>query len=134
MRLRLFLTAWIVFSLHYATDFVREHFLVVSMVEDGTFDLGPYYGLHEDIFVNPPNAPVQGVHHGANPGISMLAAIPYALTRPLVDRVVARQLALRDARATTPVRCTTTRDRHACASIAKQSAAASMSASVLSVS
>lgn len=98
VRLRLFLTAWIVFSLHYATDFVREHFLVVSMVEGGTFDLGPYYGLHEDIFVNPPNAPVQGVHHGANPGISMLAAIPYALTRPLVDRVVARQLALRRAR------------------------------------
>lgn len=98
VRLRLFLTAWIVFSLHYATDFVREHFLVVSMVEDASFDLGPYYGLHEDIFVNPPNAPVQGVHHGANPGISMLAAIPYMLTRPLVDRVVARQLAARRAR------------------------------------
>lgn len=98
VRARLFLTAWIVFSLHFATDFVREHFLVVSIVEDGTFDLGPYYRLHEDIFVNPPNAPVQGVHHGANPGISMLAAIPYALTRPLVDRVVARQLALRRAR------------------------------------
>lgn len=97
VRVRLFLTAWLVFSLHYATDFVREHFLVVSMVENHTFDLTPYLGMHPDIFRNPPNAPVQGVHHGANPGISMLAAIPYALTRPLVDRVVARQLAARKA-------------------------------------
>jgi hypothetical protein len=101
LRIRLFLTAWVVFALHFATDFVREHFLVVSMVENGTFDLGPYYGLHEDIFVNPPNAPVQGVHHGANPGISMLAAIPYAVTRPFVDRVVQRQLAARQARGDT---------------------------------
>ncbi|MGH7712764.1 MAG: hypothetical protein ACREOG_15850 [Gemmatimonadaceae bacterium] len=101
MRLRLFLTAWIVFSLHYATDFVREHFLVLSIVENGTFDLQPYLGMHPDIFVNPPNAPVQGVHHGANPGISMLAAIPYALTRPLVDRAVQRQLAARRARSDT---------------------------------
>ena len=101
VRLRLFLTAWIVFSLHYATDFVREHFLVMSIVEDRTFDLGKYYRLHEDIFVNPPNAPVQGVHHGANPGISMLAAIPYAVVRPVVDRIVARQLAVRQARGDT---------------------------------
>ncbi len=92
MRIRLFLTCWVVFCLHFATDFVREHYLVISMVEDGTFDLGKYYGLHEDIFKNPPNAKHGGVHHGANPGISMLAAIPYALTRPLVDRVVARSL------------------------------------------
>jgi len=90
-----------VFSLHYATDFVREHFLVVSIVEDGSFDLTPYLGMHPDIFRNPPNAAVQGVHHGANPGISMLAAIPYAVTRPLVNRVVARQLATRKARGDT---------------------------------
>jgi hypothetical protein len=92
MRLRLFLTCWVVFCLHYATDFVREHYLVISMVEDGTFDLGKYYGLHEDIFRNPPNAPHGGVHHGANPGISMLAAVPYAVTRPFVDRIVQKSL------------------------------------------
>ncbi|MEW5916064.1 MAG: hypothetical protein AB1762_06650 [Gemmatimonadota bacterium] len=101
MRVRLFFTAWIVFSLHFATDFVREHFLVMSMVEDRSFDLTKYYRLHEDIFVNPPNAPVQGVHHGANPGISMLAAVPYFFTRPFVDRIVARQLATRQARGDT---------------------------------
>lgn len=97
MRTRLFLTCWVLFCLHFATDFVREHYLVVSMAEDGTFDLGKYYGLHEDIFKNPPNAPHGGVHHGANPGISMLAAVPYAALRPLVDKVVARALAGRTA-------------------------------------
>jgi len=95
MRIRLFLTCWVLFCLHFATDFVREHYLVVSMAEDLTFDLGKYYGLHEDIFKNPANAPHGGVHHGANPGISMLAAIPYAAVRPLVDRVVRRSLASR---------------------------------------
>lgn len=93
MRLRLFLTCWVVFCLHFATDFVREHYLVVSIAEDATFDLGKYEGLHDDIFRNPEDAPRAGVHHGANPGISMLAAVPYAVTRPLVDRVVDRVLA-----------------------------------------
>jgi hypothetical protein len=97
MRTRLFLTCWVLFCLHFATDFVREHYLVASIAEDATFDLGKYYGLHEDIFKNPPNAPHGGVHHGANPGISMLAAIPYAALRPLVDGVVARVLAGRKA-------------------------------------
>jgi MFS family permease len=97
MRTRLFLTCWILFCLHFATDFVREHYLVVSIAEDATFDLGEYYGLHEDIFRNPEAAPVAGVHHGANPGISMLAAIPYAAVRPLVDRVVGAVLAGRKA-------------------------------------
>lgn len=97
MRTRLFLTCWVVFCLHFATDFVREHYLVVSIAEDATFDLGRYFGLHEDIFRNPDHAPQGGVHHGANPGISMLAAIPYAVVRPAVDAVVARSLAARRA-------------------------------------
>lgn len=95
MRIRLFLTCWILFSLHFATDFVREHYLVVSIAERGSFDLTEYYGLHEDIFKNPEHAPKGGVHHGANPGISMLAAVPYAALRPVVDRIVDRALASR---------------------------------------
>ncbi len=101
IRLRLFLTCWIVFVLHYATDFVREHYLVVSIVEDHSYALDKYYGLHVDIFKNPPEARVQGAHHGANPGISMVAAIPYALFRPAVDFVVNRELAARAARGDT---------------------------------
>ena len=64
VRLRLFFTCWIVFVLHFATDFVREHYLVISMVEDHTYALDKYYGLHVDIFQNPPSAKVQGAHHG----------------------------------------------------------------------
>lgn len=101
IRLRLFLTCWLVYVLHFATDFSREHYLVVSIVEDRSYALDKYYGLHVDIFQNPPHAPVQGAHHGANPGISMLAAVPYFLTRPAVEWVVARDLAARQARGDT---------------------------------
>jgi len=97
MRIRLFLTCWVLFCMHFATDFVREHYLVLSIAESASFDLGDYAGLHEDIFRNPETAPRQGVHHGANPGISMLAALPYAALRPVVDRVVHRALAARPA-------------------------------------
>src|SRR2546428_8630839 len=101
VRLRLFLTCWLVFVLHFATDFVREHYLVVSMVEDHSYRLDPYYGLHVDIFQNPPEARAPGAHHGANPGISMLAALPYFVLRPAVDWVVGRELAARRARGDT---------------------------------
>ena len=37
MKLRLFLTCWIVFSLHFATNVVREHYPAFSLVEDGDF-------------------------------------------------------------------------------------------------
>lgn len=97
MRLRLFLTCWVLFSLHFATDFVREHYLALSVAEAGSVDLSEYYGLHEDIFRNPPDAPRGGVHHGANPGISLLAAVPVFALRPAVDRIVARALAGRPA-------------------------------------
>ena len=101
VRVRLFLTCWLVYVLHFATDFSREHYLVLSMVEDHSYALDKYYGLHVDIFKNPPNAPVQGAHHGANPGISMVAAIPYFVTRPVVDWIVNRELAGRQARGDT---------------------------------
>jgi len=97
VRLRLFLSCWLVYVLHFATDFVREHYLVVSIVENHAYRLDPYYGLHVDIFQNPPEARVQGAHHGANPGISMVAAIPYFVFRPAVDFMVRRELAARPA-------------------------------------
>lgn len=101
VKIRLFLTCWLVYVLHFATDFSREHYLVVSIVEDQSYKLDKYFGLHVDIFQNPPHAPVQGAHHGANPGISMVAAIPYFLTKPAVDFVVNRELTARRARGDT---------------------------------
>jgi hypothetical protein len=90
-----------VFVLHFASDFVREHYLVVSIVEDHSFALDKYLGLHVDIARNPPEAKVQGAHHNANPGISMVAAIPYFVLRPIVNAVVERNLAQRQSRGDT---------------------------------
>ena len=95
IRLRLFLSCWLVYVLHFATDFVREHYLVLSIAEDHTYALDKYYGLNVDIFLNPPSAKVQGAHHGANPGMSLVALAPYLLLKPAVDLVVRRELASR---------------------------------------
>ena len=100
---RIFLTCWVIYALHFATDVAREHYLVMSIVEDQTFRLDPYLGLHADIFENPPNAPHPGAHHGANPGISMVATVPYFVLRPAVDAIVARTLAARGPGDTTAV-------------------------------
>jgi hypothetical protein len=83
-KVRLFLTCWLVFVLHFATDFAREHYLVLSIVDDFSFSLDKYVGLHNDIFVTPNN----GAHHGANPGASLIAALPYAVFKPVIDRLV----------------------------------------------
>lgn len=103
LKWRLFLTCWVVFVIHFATDFVREHYLVVSMVDDHSFRLDPYADLHVDIFWNPDSAPHQGAHHGANPGISFVGAVPYFLLKPAVDVVVDRSLAARKAHPDTTV-------------------------------
>lgn len=83
IQVRLFLTCWIIFVLHFTTDFVREHYLVLAIAEDGSFRLDPYVGLHYDIFVTPGH----GAHHAGNPGASMVAAVPYFLLMPAVNRV-----------------------------------------------
>ncbi|MCP4609851.1 MAG: hypothetical protein GY845_14175 [Planctomycetes bacterium] len=92
-KIRLFLTCWLVFTLHFATDFVREHYLVISIVDDCSFRLDKYVGLHHDIF----ETPGYGAHHGANPGASMIAAIPYIAFKPFVDRIVNYQISKRVA-------------------------------------
>jgi hypothetical protein len=92
-KVRLFLTCWLIFVLHFATDFAREHYLVLSIVDDFSFRLDKYVGLHADIFVTPNN----GAHHGANPGTSFIAALPYAVFKPIIDRFVNRAQVTRAA-------------------------------------
>ncbi len=87
-RVRIFLTCWVIFSLHFATDFVREHYLVLSIADDFSFRLDGYEDLHPDIFVTKNH----GAHHGANPGASMIAAIPYLVFKPIVDAIQGRVL------------------------------------------
>ena len=85
LQARLFVTCWLVFVLHFATDIVREHYLSFSLAEDYSFRMDKYLGLHVDIF----DTPGHGAHIGNNPGVSVLGAIPYWLCRPIIDRVVA---------------------------------------------
>lgn len=98
IKVRLLLTCWFVFMLHFATDVAREHYLVLSIADEHSFRLDSYVGLHNDIFVTPDH----GAHHGANPGASMIAALPYVMVKPLVDMAVDRTMERR-ARTAEPV-------------------------------
>jgi len=84
IKIRLFFTCWLIFVLHFATDFSREHYLVLSIVDDFSFRLNKYVGLHNDIFMTRD----YGAHHGANPGASMIAAVPYLVFKPFIAGVV----------------------------------------------
>jgi hypothetical protein len=90
---RLFLTCWIVYGMHFATDVIREHYPAVALGDDLTFRLDEYHGLHPDLF----EKEGYGWHIGNNPGISLFAAIPYALSRPVIDPIVDAVRARRDA-------------------------------------
>lgn len=92
---RLFLTCWLVFALHFATNTVREIYPALSLGDHLSFDVSEYAGLHPDIF----EMPGRGHFINNNPGASMMGAIPYALSRPVTDRIVAR---VQKARAANP--------------------------------
>jgi len=82
---RLFLTCWLVYGLHFATNIVREIYPALALGDHFSFRLDEYANMHPDLF----EKPGYGWHSGNNPGVSMVAAIPYALARPVIDRVVA---------------------------------------------
>ena len=81
MKLRLFLTCWVLISLHLATNVVREHYPAFSLVEHGTFQLDDYAGLHPDIFEH-----TDGHHYVGNQVAgSVVAAVPLLLFDPVLD-------------------------------------------------
>src|SRR5215467_10240085 len=86
IQVRLFLTCWIVYALHFATDFVREHYLALTIVERHSFRVDEYLGLHSDIF----EISGRGAYLSANPGASMIAAIPYFVFRPVIANIASR--------------------------------------------
>jgi len=94
IAVRLFLTCWIVFAVHVATNTVREIYLALAIGDHLSFRVDEYANMHPDLF----EKKGYGWHIGANPGASMLGAIPYFFTRPIVDRVVARVNRARAAR------------------------------------
>ena len=84
VAVRLFVTCWMLFALHFATNTVREIYPALSLADHMTFDVSEYSGFHPDIF----ELPGRGAFINNNPGASILAAAPYMLARPVVDRVV----------------------------------------------
>lgn len=86
VALRLFATCWLVYVLHFATNTVREIYLALSLGDHLSFDVSEYVGFHPDIF----EIPGRGAFINNNPGASLMGAIPYVLTRPIIDWVVAK--------------------------------------------
>ncbi len=63
---RLFLTCWLIYALHFATNTVREVYLALAIGDHLSFRVDEYRGLHPDLF----EKPGFGWHIGANPGAS----------------------------------------------------------------
>ena len=91
IAVRLFITCWLVFALHFATNTVREIYPALSLGDHLTFDVSEYSGLHPDIF----EIQGRGAFINNNPGASILGAVPYALFRPITDRIIERVQASR---------------------------------------
>lgn len=86
IAVRLFLSASLLYALHFSTNIVREHYLAIALGESFSFRVDAYRGLHPDLF----ETPALGWHINSNPGASMLAAIPYAPFAPLVSAISQR--------------------------------------------
>ena len=84
LAVRIFLVAWLVFSLHFATNTVREVYPALSLGDHLSFNVSEYSGLHSDIF----EIPGRGAFINNNPGASIVGAVPYFLFRPITDRIV----------------------------------------------
>lgn len=84
-RWRLFLVAWIMYSVHFATNVVREHYPAFSIVEHGTFRVDEYQGFHSDIFVHKDGHSVIG----NQVLVSVLAAVPLLVFDPVLDALEA---------------------------------------------
>jgi hypothetical protein len=86
VRWRIFLVAWVVYSAHFATNVVREHYPAFSIAERGTFQLDEYQGFHSDIFVH------RNGHSYINNQVfvSTLAAVPLWVFDPVLDALEAR--------------------------------------------
>ena len=80
-RWRIFLTAWILYSVHFATNVVREHYPAFSLAEHGTFQVDEYQGFHADIFVHRDGHS----YVGNNVIVSVLAAVPLFVFDPVLD-------------------------------------------------
>lgn len=96
ISIRLFLTCWVVYALFFASNIVREIYPALALGDHLSFRVDEYANMHPDLF----EKEGYGWHIGNNPGASMLAAIPYALARPIIDPIVERVNQIRAAQDT----------------------------------
>lgn len=95
IAVRIFITCWLVYAAHFATNTVREIYPALSLGDHLSFDVSEYLGLHPDIF----ELPGRGAFINNNPGASILGAVPYAVARPVIDLVSHR---VQEKRASSP--------------------------------
>lgn len=81
---RLFLTVWLIYSMHATTNVVRETYLAISLGGYGTVRVDKYLGLHPDLFM----IPGRGAYINNNPGASILGAAAYAFVHPMIRLAV----------------------------------------------
>ncbi|MCK6483124.1 MAG: hypothetical protein HUU22_01950 [Phycisphaerae bacterium] len=96
--MRLFLTCWLIFAAHFATNTVREIFPALTLGDKRSFDVSEYVGFHPDLF----EMPGRGAFINNNPGASIIGAVPYVLMRPIIDAVQRRVLAKRQSAGAAP--------------------------------
>lgn len=96
MRVRIFAVAWFVYSAHFATNVVREHYPAFTLAERGSLRVDDYLGFHADIFRH-----TDGHAYINNQVLtSVAAALPLWLFDPALDALQARRLdQLRDGTA-----------------------------------
>jgi hypothetical protein len=83
LHVRLFLTCWLVYMLHFSPYVYRELYLTLSLAAKHSVHVDEYVDLHPDLFV----MPGRGSFMGGNPGTSILAAVPYWISLPVVNRL-----------------------------------------------
>src|SRR5689334_4369413 len=85
-----FLTCWLVYTALWTPYIVREHFPVMSFLEQGTLNVQRYVGWTEDIFPGPGG----GAFINNNPGASLTAALVLLPLKPLLPAVERWNLSL----------------------------------------
>ena len=83
LKIRIFLTCWLIYVLHASPYVYRELYLTMSLAEKHTIHVDDYVDLHTDLFI----MPGRGSFLGHNPGTSILAAVPYWISLPIVNRI-----------------------------------------------
>jgi hypothetical protein len=81
---RLFITVWLIASVHATTNVVRETYLAIAIGGYGTVRVDRYLGLHPDLF----NIPGRGAYINSNPGASILGAAAYSIVHPVIGLAV----------------------------------------------